>query len=104
MTLANVDSDAEASQLIDFSMKFHMAQKHLTIVNPTFNVGYLQNKTINFDVMVHHLGPGANDSSYPSIQLTAIYLLQTEKIEELGYAQSWGRHLLIFTIDCVQRN
>ena len=63
MTLANVDSDAEASRLIDFLTKFRMAKKHLTIVNPTLNLTYLQNKTINFNVMLHHLGPGANESS-----------------------------------------
>ena len=75
IAIANVNSDAEASQLIDFLTKLRVAQKHLTIVNPTSVVGYLHNKTINFNVKVKHPGPGAsaNDSSYLSMQLTAIW-------------------------------
>ena len=66
IAIANVNSDAEASQLIDFLTKFRMAQKHLTIVNPTSDISYLLNKTINFNIMVEHLGPGASayDSSH----------------------------------------
>ena len=70
ITIANVKSDAEASQLIDFLTKLRVSQKYLTIVNPTSVVGYLHNKTINFNVKVKHPGPGAsaNDSSYQSLQ------------------------------------
>ena len=69
ITIANVKSDAEASRLIDFLTKLRVAQKHLTIVNPTSVVGYLHNKTINFNVKVKHPGPGAsaNDGSYLSM-------------------------------------
>ena len=60
MTIAHVNSDTEASQLIDFVTKFRMAQKYLTIVYSKLNVKFLQNKKINFNVMLHHFGPGAN--------------------------------------------
>ena len=60
MTIAHVSSDTEASQLIDFVTKFRIAQKYLTIVNPKLDVKSLQNTTINFNVLLHHLGPGAN--------------------------------------------
>ena len=57
-TIAHVGSDNEASEVIDLVAKFRMAQKNLTIVNPKLNVNYLQNKTINFNVELNHLGPG----------------------------------------------
>ena len=104
ITIANVKSDAEASRLIDFLTKLRMAQKHMTIVSSTSDTRYLQNKTINFNVMLNHLGPGANDSTYHSIQLTTLCLLQMKKVKELFYAQHWGRLMLFCTIDHVQRN
>ena len=60
MTIAHVNSETEASQLIDFVTTFQMAQKYLTIFNSNLNVTFLENKTINFNVMLHHFGPGAN--------------------------------------------
>ena len=57
-TIAHVSSDNEASEVIDLVAKFRMAQKNLTIVNPKLNVNYLQNKTINFNVELNHLGLG----------------------------------------------
>ena len=57
-TIARVNFDNESSKLIDFVTKFRMAQKHLTIINPKLNVNSLQNKTINFNVMLNYLGPG----------------------------------------------
>ena len=57
-TIAHVNFDNEASKLIDFMTKFRMALKHLTIINPKLNVNSLQNKTINFNVMLNYLGPG----------------------------------------------
>ena len=104
ITMAKVKSNAEASRLIDFLTKLRMAQKHLTIVKPSSDIRYLQNKTINFNVMVNHLGPGANDSTYHSIQFTTLCLLQMKKVKELFYAQHWGRLMLFCTIDRVQRN
>ena len=59
MTIAHVRSDTEASQLIDFVTKFRIAQKYLTIVNPKLDIKSLQNKTINFNVLLYHIGPGA---------------------------------------------
>ena len=60
ITIAHVNSETVASQLIDFVTTFRMAQKYLTIVYSKLNVKFLQNKTINFNVMLHHFGPGAN--------------------------------------------
>ena len=80
ITIANVKSDAEASQLIDFLTKVRMAQKHMTIVSSTSDTRYLQNRTINFDVMVKKFGPGAsaNYSSYQSMQLTRMFFSDGE--------------------------
>ena len=61
MTIAHVNHDTEASQLIDIVTKFRIAQKYLTIISNKFNMNYLQNKTINFNVMLNHLGPGTNN-------------------------------------------
>ena len=64
ITIAHVNSETVASQLIDFVTTFRMAQKYLTIFNSNLNVTFLENKTINFNVMLHHFGPGANRQKY----------------------------------------
>ena len=42
----------EASQMIDFVKQFRVPQKHLIITIPELNINYLQNKTINFNVII----------------------------------------------------
>ena len=60
MTIAYVNSDTEASQLIDFMTEFRMEDINLTIVNPRLELKSIQNKTLNFNVMMNHHEPGAN--------------------------------------------
>ena len=42
----------EASQMIDIVKQFRVPQKHLIITIPELNINYLQNKTINFNVII----------------------------------------------------
>ena len=60
MTIAQLKSDMEASQLIDFMNQFKIASKSLTISYPKLDNKYLQRKAINFNVMLHQPGPGDN--------------------------------------------
>ena len=64
MTIAQLKSDMEASQLIDFMNQFKIASKSLTISYPQLDKKHLQKKAINFNVMLHHLGPGYNEHFY----------------------------------------
>ena len=58
MTTANVNSDAEASILIDLLNEIRMTNKYLTIRALKLNMTLLQKKAINFNVILHHKKPG----------------------------------------------
>ena len=58
MTIADVSTDTEASELVDTVTKFRNAKKQLIISIPKLNVAFLQNYTINFNVVIHHKGKG----------------------------------------------
>ena len=51
-TRVQAKNDMEASQMIDIVKQFRVPQKHLIITIPELNINYLQNKTINFNVMI----------------------------------------------------
>ena len=58
-TTAHVNSDAEATKLIDFLSEIRMTEKYLRITTPKLNMTSLQKKTINFNIiMLHHIKPG----------------------------------------------
>ena len=57
-TVVQAQNDTEASQVIDLVKEFRVAQKDLIITIPNWNVNYLQNKTINFKVIIKHQAAG----------------------------------------------
>ena len=62
MAMAHVNSDAEATKLIDLLSEIRIAKKYLTIVIPKLNMTFLQKKTINFNVILRHSKPGNRHS------------------------------------------
>ena len=63
VTIAKTDSSEEVSQLIDFvrglrSEGYRVAKTQLLVMVPSLEIGMLQNKTINFKVMVMENGAG----------------------------------------------
>ena len=58
MTIAHVSTDIEVSKLIDMVAKIRVAKKHLHIATHKLNLVSLQNKTINYNVVIHHKGTG----------------------------------------------
>ena len=103
MTVADVNSDTEASKLIDFITKIRLAQKYLTIVNPKLNEESLQNKTINFNVVMHHHGPGGIRLTCWDITLN-IYVLQMENLVSHHFVPHWERLMQFPTMDSAQSN
>ena len=71
-TIADLNSETEASQLIDFMTKLRMVQINLTIVNPRLKLKSIQNKTLNFNVMMHHHEPGANTTGCPEVNVSIL--------------------------------
>ena len=51
-TIVQAKNDLEASQMIDIVKQLRVPQKHLIITIPELNINYLQNLTINFNVMI----------------------------------------------------
>ena len=62
MAMAHVNSDAEATKLIDLLSEIRIAKKYLTIVASKLNMTSLQKKTINFNVILRHIKPGNRHS------------------------------------------
>ena len=63
MIIADVSTNTELSQLIDVVTKFKVSKKHLIVTIPQLNVVSLQNKTINFNVVIYdHKQTGRNTS------------------------------------------
>ena len=63
MIRADVTTDTEVSQVIDIVTRLRIDKKHLTISTPELNVANLQNKTINFNVVIYHKGTGSTASA-----------------------------------------
>ena len=59
MTIADVSTDTEVLELVDTVTKFRVAKKHLIISIHKLDVASLQNKTINFNVVIYHKGGGS---------------------------------------------
>ena len=59
ITIAHVSTDIEVSKLIDMVAKIRVAKKHLYIATHQLNLDSLQNKTINYNVAIHHKGTGS---------------------------------------------
>ena len=64
MTIAHVSTDIEVSKLIDMMTKIRVDKKHLYIATHTLNLFSLQNKTINYNVVIHHKGTGSTATGY----------------------------------------
>ena len=58
-TIAHVSTDQEVSQMIDFVERLRIDKKHLIISTPKLNHVCLQNKTINFKVVIFHKQAGS---------------------------------------------
>ena len=63
MTVAVTDSTEDVSRLIDFVRGlrlegYRVAKTQLLVMVPLLDHGLLQNKTINFNVMIMENGPG----------------------------------------------
>ena len=52
--IAQVSTFTEVSYSIDMMTQFRVAKKHLIIEIPSLDVTSLQNKTINFNVLINH--------------------------------------------------
>ena len=62
--IVDVSSDNEISQLIDMVDKWKIARKQMIISIPRYNDTCLDNKTINFNVLIYHQkGPGGKTTS-----------------------------------------
>ena len=57
-TTVQAQNDTEVAQVIDVVKQFRVAKKHLIINIHELNVNSLQNKTINFNVMIKHQSAG----------------------------------------------
>ena len=57
-TRIQAQNNIEASQVIEIVKQFRVAQKHLIITIPKLDIHGLQNKTINFNVMIKHQTTG----------------------------------------------
>ena len=57
-TIVHAQNDIEVSQVIDTVIQFRVAQKSLLITIPEVNINSLQNKTINFNVIIKHQTTG----------------------------------------------
>ena len=64
MTIAHVSTDIEVSKLIDMMTKIRVDKKHLYIATHTLNLVSHQNKTINYNVVIHHKGAGSTATLY----------------------------------------
>ena len=62
MAMAHVNSDVEATKMIDLLSEIRIAKKYLTIVVSKLNMTSLQKKTINFNVILRHIKPGNRHS------------------------------------------
>ena len=58
MTRADVSNGSEVSQLIDLVTNFKVKEKRLIIATLELNIASIQNKTINFNVAIHHTRKG----------------------------------------------
>ena len=58
MTKADISNGSEVSQLIDLVTNFKVTEKRLIIATPELNIASIQNKTINFNVAIHHTTKG----------------------------------------------
>ena len=58
MTIAVMKNDAEISQLINFVNEIRVSEKYLIIYIDTLNTVVLQNRTINFNVIINHKDTG----------------------------------------------
>ena len=54
MTIANVSSNMEVSNVIDFISALRVSKKHLTLFTSKLNDTCLQKKAINFNVVIFH--------------------------------------------------
>ena len=54
MTKANVSSNTEVSNVIDFVSALRVSKKHLTLFTSKLNDTSLQKKAINFNVVIYH--------------------------------------------------
>ena len=64
MIIAHVSTDIEVSKLIDMVAKIRVVKKHLYIATHQLNLDSLQNKTINYNVVIHHKGTGSTATGY----------------------------------------
>ena len=74
IAVADVSTDIEVSKVIDTIAGFKVAKKHLTISIVNLDVTFLQNKTINFNVAIHHKGTGNNPETVYIQSLTRLQL------------------------------
>ena len=77
--IADVSTDTDVIELIDIVTKFRVAKKRLILSIPDLNAASLQNKTIHFNVLIHHSGTGSNfDKKFiksRNVYAIALYLI-----------------------------
>ena len=75
MTIAEMKNEAEMSQLIDIVNEIRVSEKYLIIYIDTLNTVLLQNKTINFNVMINHRDTGVTINVFCAYMLWLFVLI-----------------------------
>ena len=60
LVIAEANTNLEVSHVIDIVNEFRVSVKYLTIKIPELDLSILQNKTINFNVLIHRRPAGIN--------------------------------------------
>ena len=58
MTITQVTNEMQISKMIDVIHESHVPQKYLVILIDTLNTTMVTKRTINFNVMIYHIGEG----------------------------------------------
>ena len=89
IAVADVSTDIEVSKVIDTIASFKVAKKHLAISIGDLDDALLQNKTINFNVAIHHKGAGSN--------LETVYIQSHTRLHLTTYRWEVFHHLFMST-------
>ena len=100
MTTANVSSNMEVSNVIDYVSTLRVSKKHLTVFTSKLNDTCLQKKAINFNVVIYHNEPSRrfiwNATNFSYI----IAILQMGTMQQPLYVQYWERRTQSQSMEC----